>query len=199
MMIPYVLMYRLPSPHESLTRWSAPLFVKIKFKGAGLMFGTETRSVFSVCTTAEFEQSFLANDGSRPLRGIEFASSCGSGMSEKTDILTIPFGEGIDMVSTSLVHGPILGASFMMGGVTVDIEKNMTLYGTASAGDILEGEEIPAPQEFQPLYGELNRIVNRVEKVSINPARMSASLERFSSGVDPERVLILNDGRVVKD
>lgn len=163
------------------------------------MFGKETRSVFSVCTTMEFEQSFLACEGSRPLGGIEFASSCGSGMSEKTDVLTIPFGEGIDMVSTSLVHGPIFGVSFMKGRIAVDAEKNTVLYGTASAMDILEGDKVPPPHEFQPLYGELNRIVNRVEKVSINPARMSASLERFSSGMDPERVLILNDGSVMRD
>lgn len=79
-----------------------------------------------------------------------------------------------------------------------DTETNRAIYGNVDPKTILTDDVAP-PSEFQPLYGELNRIVNRVERVSFNPSRTSASLERFSAGVDPDRVLVLNNGRVIRN
>jgi lipid-binding SYLF domain-containing protein len=196
-----VMLKRLPSSHPSLVKWSAPLFLKIGAKGGGLLFGSQSKSTFAVCTTTQLEDALLGpgKTGSRPLRGIEFAMSCGKGLSEKTDIISVPFGEELDLVSISQTHGPILGFAWLGGTLSVDREKNMEIYGEGiDARDILSSSREPPP-EFQPVYGELNRIVNRVEKVSMNAARVSASLERFSTGRDPERVLVLEDGSVQRD
>lgn len=57
---------------------------------------------------------------------------------------------------------------------------------------------VAAPREMQALYGALNAVVSRVERVS-PPARVSASLERFSTGFDPERRMVLKDGSVVAE
>ena len=82
--------------------------------------------------------------------------------------------------------------------MSIDEQKMKEAYGEVNPADILSGVQNP-PAEFQPLYGELNRIVNRVERPSANPARVSASLERFSAGVDPERVLVCNYGSVMRE
>lgn len=130
--------------------------------------------------------------GSRPIRGIEFSMSCGVGLSEKTDIVSVPFGEELDLVSATHTTGPIFGVAYLSGAMEIDREKNAEIYGAnVDPVDILNTREAPA--EFQPIYGEMNRIVNRVERVS-SVSRVSASLERFSTGRDPDRVLVMNDG-----
>lgn len=130
--------------------------------------------------------------GSRTVRGVEFAMSCGVGLSERTDIVSVPFGEELDLVSASHTSGPIFGAAYLSGVMEVDTEKNAEVYGpNVDPADILNTREPPA--EFQPIYGEMNRIVNRVERVS-SVSRVSASLERYSTGRDPDRVLVMNDG-----
>ena len=76
----------------------------------------------------------------------------------------------------------------------VDDEKNAETYGAGvAARDILNTRDPPA--EFQPIYGEMNRIVNRVERCS-SVSRTSASLERFSTGRDPDQVMVQSDGSV---
>jgi len=84
-----------------------------------------------------------------------------------------------------------------VGKMEVDVDKNRAAYGDVSPATILHGDMDP-PHEFQPLYGELSRIVNRVERPSANPARVSASLERYSAGHDPDRVMVLPDGAVIR-
>lgn len=93
---------------------------------------------------------------------------------------------------------PSFFSSSSVGHVKADTETNTAIYGNIDPKTILSNAVAP-PSEFQPLYGELNRIVNRVERVSFNPSRTSASLERFSAGVDPDRVLVLNNGRVLRN
>lgn len=193
-----VLLKRLPSTHPSLIKWSSPLFVKIRARGGGLMFGKQQRLAFAVCTTTQLEDALLHGPDSatngHSFKGIEFELSCGAGNTDKTNILSIPIGNSLDLVCVSQMSGAMFGCSLLSGSMRIDLEKNESIYGTdMDVGTILT-EDIPAPQEFQPLYGELNRIVNRVEKVSMNAARVSASLERFSTGRDPERVLVLEDG-----
>lgn len=197
-----VLLKRLPSNHPSLIKWSSPLFVKISARGAGMMFGKQHRLAFAVCTTSELEEA-LARDSKRHVsghefKGFEFEFSCGSGNSDKTNILSVPFGDDLDLVCVSQTSGAIVGCSFMCGSMRVDQEKNASIYGEGVNAEEILSEATPAPQEFQPLYGELNRIVNRVEKVSMNAARVSASLERFSTGRDPESVLVLEDGSSIR-
>ena len=198
-----VLIKRLPSPPPTLIKWSAPLFIKIRSRGVGLIFGSQKRNAFAVCTTKQLEQllslttssAASANNHSRPVRGVEFAASCSAGVSEKTDMVSVPFGEELDLVSMSHTTGPIFGVALLSGAMEVDTDKNADIYGTeATAFDILNTRDPPA--EFQPIYGEMNRIVNRVERVS-SVSRTSASLERYSTGRDPDRVMVLGDGSTV--
>ncbi len=159
-----------------------------------------------MCTTRQLEDALLRGGsgkagsaerktiGSRALRGIEFAMSCGVGFSERADVLAVPFGERLDLVSASHTVGPIFGAAFLSGVMELDAEKNAEIYGDATPADILN--TLAPPAEFQPIYGEMNRIVNRVERLS-SVSRVSSSLERFSTGRDPDSVIVLDDGSTV--
>ena len=182
------------------------MFIRIKSKGAGLLFGSQTRSVFAVCTTRQLEDMLLRGGsgqagaakmkrpGSRALRGMEFAMSCGEGFSERSDVLAVTFGEQLDLVSASQTAGPIFGAAFLSGVMELDSEKNAGIYGDVNPADILN--TLAPPVEVQPIYGEMNRIVNRVERLS-SVSRASSSLERFSTGRDPDSVIVLDDGSTV--
>lgn len=192
-----VILKRLPSPHPTLVKWSAPLFVKIRAKGGGLLFGSQKRNAFAVCTTMQLEEALFGpgKTGSRAVRGIEFAMSCGASVSDKTDVVSIPFGEELGLVSISQTSGPILGCAWMGGAMQVDVEKNAEVYGEGVEASVILSDRVEPPAEFNPVYGEMNRIVNRVERVS-SVSRVSASLERFSTGRDPDSVLVLGDGSV---
>lgn len=171
-----------------------------------MLFGSQTRSVFAVCTTRQLEDMLLRGgsgqadagktkkSGSRTLRGMEFAMSCGAGFSDRSDMLAVTFGERLDLVSASQTAGPIFGVAFLSGVMELDAEKNAEVYGDVRTMDILN--TLAPPAEFQPIYGEMNRIVNRVERLS-SVSRASASLERFSTGRDPDSVIVLSDGSTV--
>ena len=77
--------------------------------------------------------------------------------------------------------------------------KNAAAYGSdVKPSQILDGTVEP-PADLQPLYAELSLIVHQAqsERPISNPARVSASLERFSAGVDPEQGhIVLDDGTV---
>ena len=125
---------------------------------------------------------------------MEFAMSCGAGFSDRSDMLAVTFGERLDLVSASQTAGPIFGVAFLSGVMELDVEKNAEVYGDVRPMDILN--TLAPPAEFQPIYGEMNRIVNRVERLS-SVSRASASLERFSTGRDPDSVIVLSDGSTV--
>lgn len=195
-----ILLKRLPSTHPSLIKWSSPLFVKITARGGGLMFGKQQRLGFAVCTTPQLEDAIRqgSDKTGHAFKGIEFELSCGAGNTDKTDILSVPIGNSLDLVCVSQMSGAMFGCSFMKGSLKMDSVKNESIYGDKVDINTILSEHTPVPQEFQPLYGELNRIVNRVEKISMNAARVSASLERFSTGRDPESVLVLEDGTAIR-
>ena len=80
-----------------------------------MAFGKQERSAFSVCTTDQLEQILFSKDnpGIRSFGGIEFAFSCGNAVSEKTDVVSIPFGSELDLVSVSRQSGAIMGLSLL--------------------------------------------------------------------------------------
>lgn len=80
-----------------------------------------------------------------------------------------------------------------------DQKRNAAAYGAASSVlEILSGGAVPPPAEFSPLYAELSLIVHGVEKTSgVGPGRVSASLERYSTGEDPDRSMVLAGGAVI--
>jgi hypothetical protein len=86
------------------------------------------------------------------------------------------------------------------GSISVDKEKCRKMYGeNVDIKNILNDKVVDPPPAMSPLYGELSRIINCMEKVSVNPARTSASLERFSTGVDPDQALVdATTGRILR-
>lgn len=78
----------------------------------------------------------------------------------------------------------------------VDMEKHRALYGDVSPAQVLAGA-VEAPPDMQPLYAELSLMVHDCERTTTNPARVSASLERFSTGYDPDRVIVQDDGKTM--
>lgn len=193
-----LVLARLPSPHPSLIRWSSPLFITLSYDSIGISFGRQTKSTMAVATGHTARHSFLSTSG-RKIRGMDFNLSCGSGLSEGADIISSNFsGEDIGMVGVSHTSGGILDLSFFVsGGMEIDTDKCSHVYGPSVAPAEILAQQGPA--EFQPLYTELSRVVTTVEHPTFNPARVSASLERFSAGKDPERVMVLPDGVVVRE
>jgi lipid-binding SYLF domain-containing protein len=191
-----IVISRLPTQHQALVQWSAPLFIKINSKSFGISFGKQSSSTFAVANSPTAKNAFTAPSG-RHFKGLDFNFVAGSSLRERSDVVSNNFINGdIGFLGVSKIGGVALDLSFFVdGAVTVDSLKCHAVYGnSATPAQVLT---MPGPPEFQPLYGEFSRVVSTVERTSpFNPARTSASLERFSSGLDPERVMVMPNGRV---
>ncbi|KAI7845815.1 hypothetical protein COHA_000726 [Chlorella ohadii] len=186
------LVTRLPTSHPTLIKFSAPMFLRISFNSLGLSMGRTSTRAFVACMGKQFQEELLAN-GRRSLRGLDAA--------ERSDFLTMNCaGGGSDMVGVSSIKGGCFDISFAGGSISVDAARNTAAYGGATPAQILGGSVDPPP-EMQPLYTELSLIVHQAQadRPSANPSRVSASLERFSTGADPDQALVLNDGSLWKD
>lgn len=187
------LISRLPSEHPTLIKWSAPAFLKIRLASVGLSLGHQTLHSFTACMSSATRNK-LYQQGSRSVTGLEAALSCG-GLQHKADLIAVPQDE-MKTAGFQIARGLLLDLSFAVGSMQVDDAKNAVVYGEdATALRILHGG-IEPPREMQPLYGCLNSVVSTVERVT-PPARVSASLERYSTGIDPERRIVLKDGTVL--
>ncbi|KAL4448941.1 hypothetical protein ABPG77_007658 [Micractinium sp. CCAP 211/92] len=195
------LVTRLPTTHPTLIRFSAPLFLDISFTSFGLSVGRASTYSFVACMGKQLQEQLLAR-GSRPLRGLDAAVLCGSSLQERSDFLTMNCIGGLaDTVGVSTVKGAGFDISFAGGSLSVDTAKNASVYGDGvKPSQILNGT-VDSPPEMQPLYTELSLIVHQAQtdRPSSAPSRTSASLERFSTGQDPDRVLVLQDGSLWKD
>lgn len=189
------LVARLPTAHKTLIRFSAPLFLDISYGSFGLSLGRTTTCSFVACMGKQFQEQLLAK-GKRTLRGLDASVLCGWSLQERADFLTMNCAGGmVDTVGVSSVSGGIFDLSFAGGSLSVDRAKNAAAYGDVKPSQILDGTLEPPP-EMQPLYTELSLIVHQAEadRPSAAPSRVSASLERYSTGTDPDRSLVLNDG-----
>jgi lipid-binding SYLF domain-containing protein len=176
-----------------LIKWSAPAFIRIRLASLGLSLGHQTLQSFTACMSSA-TRCKLYQQGSRAVTGLEAALSCG-GLQHKADLIAVP-QDDMKTAGFQIAHGLLLDLSFAAGTMQVDDAKNAEVYGAdATALRILHGG-IEPPREMQPLYGRLNSVVSTVERVT-PPARVSASLERFSTGIDPERRIVLKDGTVL--
>ncbi|EFN51244.1 hypothetical protein CHLNCDRAFT_141269 [Chlorella variabilis] len=206
------LVARLPTAHKTLIRFSAPLFLDISYGSFGLSLGRTT--------TCSFFQEQLLAKGKRTLRGLDASVLCGWSLQERADFLTMNCAGGmVDTVGVSSVSGGIFDLSFAgkrggrqpgaaphprreappapCGSLSVDRAKNAAAYGDVKPSQILDGTLEPPPEmQARPLYTELSLIVHQAEadRPSAAPSRVSASLERYSTGTDPDRSLVLNDG-----
>ena len=59
------IMTRLPSTHPALIRWSAPLFLTIRYTFVGLSFGQQRISGFCAGMTSEARKAFTMNPGGK--------------------------------------------------------------------------------------------------------------------------------------
>ncbi|KAG7666688.1 hypothetical protein Ndes2526B_g04837 [Nannochloris sp. 'desiccata'] len=194
-----IVISRLPTQHQALVQWSAPLFIKIKSKSFGISFGKQSTSTFAIANSPTAKNAFTTLNG-RQFKGLDFNFTAGSSLRERSDVVSNNLVDGdIGFLGVSKIGGIALDLSFFVtGALTVDLFKCHAVYGNAAnpAGIL----SMPGPPEFQPLYGEFSRVVSTVERTSpFNPARTSASLERFSSGRDPERVMVMPSGAVLRE
>lgn len=191
-----IVIARLPSTHRTLVKWSSPLFISISSSSFGFSFGKQTTATFAVATSRTARKAF-SSPTCHSMRGFEFNFACGTGLQDRSNVVSVNFSEDLGIIGISKVNGVAIDFGFVAkGGFIVDQAKCKAAYGDVSPAQILSQQ---GPSEFQPLYGELSRVVASVEHPSSNPARTSASLERFSSGRDPERVMVLPDGVVIRD
>jgi len=192
-----IVISRMVTQHQNLVQWSAPLFINIKSKSFGISFGKQSFSTFAVATSHTAKDAFTAPKG-RQFKGLDFNFTAGSSLRERSDVISNNLLDGdIGLLGVSKIGGVAVDLSFFVNGaITVDSLKCHAVYGnSATPAEILS---MPGPPEFQPLYGEFSRVVSTVERASpFNPARTSASLERFSTGRDPESVVLSNEGGVV--
>lgn len=79
---------RLPSPHPSLIRWSAPAFVTISLSSLGLSLGSHTVRSFTACLANDL-RLMLSQHGRRSVAGLEAAISLG-GLQHKADLIAAP-------------------------------------------------------------------------------------------------------------
>ncbi|KAL4425871.1 hypothetical protein ABPG75_009887 [Micractinium tetrahymenae] len=185
---------RLPSTHPSLIRWSAPLFVRIRLRSFGLSFGRQHVESFTPCMTSELRRLLSGPSAARSVAGLEASINCG-GLQHKADLIALP-ADSVGTVGMNHTSGVLFDLSLVRGGMEVDRAKNELLYGPdVTPLQVLHGT-VDAPREMQPLYGLLNAELLQVERVT-PPARVSASLERYSTGFDPDRRMVLPDGTVL--
>lgn len=188
---------RMPTPHESLVRWSAPCFITIRLTLAGLSFGTQTVESFTCCLNAHAKNEFVRK-GERRVSGVDAAISCGRQFQDKADVLSAP-SDDFGTVGVNVTRSMILHIGYGWGAVAVDERKNAEAYGpdaATAAALLLPSSKVPEPREMQALLGILNTCINTVERVT-PPARVSASLERLTAGHDPDSHMILRDGTVI--
>ncbi|KAL4445749.1 hypothetical protein ABPG77_008948 [Micractinium sp. CCAP 211/92] len=185
---------RLPSSHPSLIHWSAPLFVRIRLLSFGLSFGRQHVESFMPCMTSEMRRLLSGPSAACSVTGVEASINCG-GLQHKADLIALP-ADSVGTVGMNHTSGVLFDLSLVRGGIEVDTAKNALLYGADMTPlQVLHGT-VDAPREMQPLYGLLNAELLQVERVT-PPARVSASLERYSTGFDPDRRVVLADGTVL--
>ncbi|PSC73000.1 p-type h+-atpase isoform C [Micractinium conductrix] len=192
------LVTRLPTAHPTLIKFSAPLFLDIKLTSVGLSAGRSSTYSFVACMGKQLQQRLSAGH-SYPIRGLDAGASCGSSLQERSDFLSLNCAGGlVDTVGVSTTRGAILDVSFAGGRLAADEAKNRAVYGDkVTPLEILCGTVDP-PAEMQPIYSELSLIVHQTEreKPSAAPSRTNGSLERYSTGMDPDKALVLEDGRL---
>jgi lipid-binding SYLF domain-containing protein len=196
-----IVIARLPTVNSNLgsIQWSAPLFINIKATSFGISFGKQSTSTFAIASSLDAKKAFTAPEG-RHFRGMDFNFAVGSGLQERSDVISTNMADDIGFLGVSKVGGVALDLSFFASGaMTVDTAKCNSVYGSSVTPAAILGT--PGIAEFQPLYGELSRVVNTAldKRPSFNPGRTSASLERFSAGVDHDRVTVMADGAVIRE
>jgi lipid-binding SYLF domain-containing protein len=182
-----------------LIRWSAPLFLKLEWTSCGMCFGHQHTATFAVTTTNAAQAALLSPQGHH-VRGLECSLVLGSSLQAADNIPSaIGAADTMNTVAMTKVTGWMLDMGFASGVIKVDAPKNKDVYGGATTpAEILGGQRVPPPAEFQRFYTEMSLIVHGVERTSgVGPSRVSASLERFSTGYDPDRHMVMPTGEAL--
>ncbi|PSC73850.1 putative conserved isoform A [Micractinium conductrix] len=178
-----------------MPRWSAPCFISLRLLSLGLCLGRQRVESCTFCMLPHLRLA-LGADGCSSIAGLEACLNLG-GLQERAGVIALPTG-GMGTVAINHTCGVLLELSVARGKLGVDAARNAVQYGTGTTPrEVLDGTA-PQPRELQQLYAELSGAVAGVEHVS-SPSRVSASLERFTAGFDPERRIVMPDGRVLEE
>jgi lipid-binding SYLF domain-containing protein len=189
---------RLPTSNDTLIRWSAPVFLKVKYGSAGFSFGKCQRTTFAVGMTTDSLNNLVKSSSGHSIAGIDVNFGCGTSIVERADVIAANAGGDLNTLGVTKVSGAMLDLSFARGSLRIDQERHAGLYGDKTPSQVLSGAVEPPP-EMQPLYSELSLMIHMAEPKPIaSPGRVSASLERFSTGYNPDHVVMTEDGEVVK-
>lgn len=195
-----ILIVRLPTDNDTLIRWSTPVFLRVKYGSGGFSFGKAKRTTFAVGMTNHSLNSLVQTSKGHPLAGIDVNFGCGTSIVERADVIAANAAGDLKTLGVTKLTGMMLDLSFVRGSLSVDQEKQIGLYGEkVTPLQVLSGAVEPPP-EMQPLYAELSLMIHMASPTPMaSPARVSASLERFSTGYDPDRVgVVMDNGQVVK-
>jgi lipid-binding SYLF domain-containing protein len=192
-----ILVVRLPTNNDTLIRWSAPVFLKVKYGSAGFSFGKSKHTTFAVGMSSSSLNSLVQTNKGHPIAGLDVNFGCGTSIVERADVIAANGAGDINTLGVTKVSGMMLDFSFARGSLHVDQERHKGLYGDATPLQVLSGA-VDAPPEMQPLYSELSLMIHMCERPSASPARVSASLERFSTGYNPDQVVVMENGQVMK-
>jgi len=150
--------------------------------------------------------------------GIELSACCGRNKhQERADMTSATIhNSSLKTVGFSTVSGCMLDMSYVRIHITIDQDRNKQIYGVdkqenmaRTPGSILYttnssgtgtnsvggvgGDNVGKKEEegMEGFYNHIRRMSAGVEVVPIGPSRASASLERMTSGRDPERAVVL--------
>jgi len=195
-----ILIARLPTDNDTLIRWSAPVFLKIKYGSGGISFGKAKRTTFAVGMTNNSLHSLVQTSKGHPLAGLDVTFGCGTSIVERADVIAANAAGDMNTVGVTKLTGMMVDLSFASGSLSVDQKDQIGVYGEkVTPLQVLSGAVEPPP-EMQPLYAELSLMIHMASPTPMaSPARVSASLERFSTGYDPDRAgVVMDNGQVMK-
>jgi hypothetical protein len=157
------------------------------------------------------------NNNGTYVSGIELSACCGRNKhQERADMISASLHDSsLKTVGFSTVSGCMLDMSYVRIRMTIDQDRNKNVYGvdkqgnmartprsilhttnssdTGNVGTVGGGDNVDKKEEegMEGFYNHIRRMSAGVEVVSMEPSRASASLERMTSGRDPERAVVL--------
>ena len=192
-----ILVVRLPTENDTLIRWSAPVFLKVKYGSIGFSFGNAKSTTFAVGMSSNALNSLVQTSKGHSIGGIDFNFGCGTSIVERADVIASNGAANLNTLGVTKLSGVMLDLSFARGSLSVDREQHAGLYGDVTPLQVLSGA-VEAPPEMQPLYSELSLMIHACGRPTTSPARVSASLERFSTGYNPDEVFVMENGKIAK-
>lgn len=214
---------RVTSPLDAKQMtFSSPLFITLSGWSLGLSFGAQSSSTLALCLSNEAVNRLLqpstptspTNNNGTYVSGIELSACCGRNKhQERADMTSASLHDSsLKTVGFSTVSGCMLDISYARIHITINQDRNKQVYGvdkqgnmaitprtilytTASTTETSDNVNKKEEEGMEGFYNHIRRMSAGVEVVLMGPSRASASLERMTSGRDPERAVVLSNGK----